>query len=44
MVQTGIDVIQCCMDVVGWKQQDAGLKQACRVSFVGLCGFKGQSQ
>jgi hypothetical protein len=27
------------MDVVGWKRQEVGLKQACRLSAVGLFGF-----
>ncbi len=37
---TGIDIIHyCCMDAVGWKRQEVGLKRACRVSFVGIRGF-----
>jgi hypothetical protein len=37
---TGIDVIHyCCMDAVGWKRQDEGLKQACGVSVVGIRGI-----
>ncbi len=37
---TGSDIIyNCCMDVVGWKRQDVGLKRACRVTVVGVCGF-----
>ncbi len=40
MIQAGIDKIHyCCMDVVGWKRQEVGLKRACRLSVVGLCGF-----
>jgi hypothetical protein len=37
---TGIDVIHYCfMDVVGWKRHEVGLKRACRVNVVGICGF-----
>jgi hypothetical protein len=37
---TGTDVIHyCCMDVVGWKRLEVGLKRACRVTVVGVCGF-----
>ncbi len=40
MIQAGIDVIHYCfMDVVGRKRQEVGLKWACRLSVVGLCGF-----
>jgi hypothetical protein len=36
--ETGIDVIHyCCLDIVGLKR--VGLKRACRVSVVGVCGF-----
>jgi hypothetical protein len=35
MVKAGIDVIHyCSMDVVGWKQQDEGLKLVCMLSVV----------
>jgi hypothetical protein len=37
---TGIDVIHyCCMDAVGWKRQEVGLKRACSVSVVGIHGI-----
>jgi hypothetical protein len=37
---TGIDVIHyCCMDAVGWKQQEEGLKRACSLSVVGIRGM-----
>jgi hypothetical protein len=40
IIQEGIDIIHfCCMDVVGWKRQEVGLKRACRLSVVGLFGF-----
>ncbi len=38
MIKEGIDII-CCMDVVGWKRQEEGLKRAFRLSVVGLFGF-----
>jgi hypothetical protein len=39
MRNEGMDVIHyCCMDVVGSKRQEVGLKQACRLSVVGLSG------
>jgi hypothetical protein len=41
---TGIDVIHyCCMDGVGWKRQEVGLKRACRVSVVGIRGLRSKS-
>ncbi len=40
MIKAEIDVIHyCCMDVVGWKRQEVGLKRACRLSVVNLYGF-----
>ena len=36
---TGIDVIHYCMDVVGWKRQEEGLKRACSVSVVDIRGI-----
>ncbi len=33
MVQAGIDVVHyCCMDSVGWKRQEEGLKLVCMLS------------
>ncbi len=40
MIQARIYVIHyCCMDVVGWKRQEVGLKRACGVLWIYL-GFK----
>jgi hypothetical protein len=38
-VHDGRNRRNCCMDVVGWKRQEDGLKRACRLRVVGLCGF-----
>ena len=37
MIQTGIVLIYyCCMDGVGWKRHEVGLKRDCRLSVVGF--------